>query len=54
MSHSRVEHILQANKCLKKISISECFMKFLNLGDLRKVRLVIFGDASHPNLPDGL
>ena len=53
MSNPRVEHILQANKCLKKISMSECYMQFPNLGDLRKVHLVALSDASHANLPDG-
>ena len=53
MSHPRVEHILQGNKCLKKMSMSECYMQFPNLGDLKKVQLVCLSDASHANLPDG-
>ena len=53
MSHPRVEHILQANKCLKKISMSECSMYFPNVGYLRKSHLFVFSDASHANLTDG-
>lgn len=53
MSQAKVENIIQANKCLKKMSMSESFMSFPNLGDLQKVQLVTLSDASHANLPDG-
>ena len=53
MKNPRVEHILQANKCLKKVSMSESHIQFPSLGDLKKVHLVSLSDASHANLPDG-
>ena len=53
MGNTRVEHIIQANKCLKKMSMSESFISFPKLGDLQKVKLVTLSDASHANLPDG-
>ena len=53
MGNTKVENLIQANKCLKKLSMSESFMSFPNLGDLQKVKLVTLSDASHANLPDG-
>ena len=53
MSHPKIEHILQANKCLKKVGMTETFLQFPNLGNLKNVRLVSLSDASHANLPDG-
>lgn len=53
MSSPKVENLVQANKCVKKMGMVECNMKFPDLGDLKKVELVALSDASHANLPDG-
>ena len=53
MSNPKVENLIQANKCIKKMGMVECNLKFPDLGDLKKVELVALSDASHANLPDG-
>ena len=53
MSNPTVEHLIQANKCVKKMGMVECNLRFPNLGDLQKVKLIALSDASHANLPDG-
>ena len=53
MSNTKVENLIQANKCMKKMCMTESFMSFPNLGDLQKVKLITLSDASHANLPDG-
>ena len=53
LSHSKVEDLLLANKCLRKAKSLESFIQFSNLGDLRKCKMVVYSDASYANLPDG-
>ena len=47
------ENILRANKTLKKLKHEDCDILFSDLGDLNLLKLVVFSDASHANLPDG-
>ena len=53
LGHPKIENLIQANKCLKKLEMMESCLKFPHLGDLSMVKLVVFSDASHANLPDG-
>ena len=54
MKQPKIENILKANKCIKKLRNEECFLSFPCLGDLNKMKLVTFSDASHANLPDNV
>ena len=47
------ENILRANKTIRKLNYEDGEILFPDLGDLKKVKLVVFTDASHANLPDG-
>ena len=53
LNHPKVEDIIQANKCLRKLEMVDCTLRFSNLGDMSKAKIVTFSDASHANLPDG-
>ena len=50
----KVEDLLEANKCLRKACTFESSMYFPCLGDVTKYKLVVYSDASHANLPDGV
>ena len=50
----KVGDIFDANKCLRKASMFQCSMHFPKLNDVNNCRLVVFSDASHSNLPDGV
>ena len=47
------QDIVRANKTVKKLKYDECDIFFPDLGDLNRLKLVVFSDASHANLPDG-
>ena len=49
----QVQHILQANKCVKNFQEDEWKVTFPNLGRIDPLKLIVFSDASHANLPDG-
>ena len=53
LNHPKVGDIIEANKCLRKLDMMDCTLKFSNLGDLSKAKIITFSDASHANLPDG-
>ena len=48
-----VDDLLKVNKCVKKLKANNLNLIFSNLGDLTKIKLCTFSDASHANLPDG-
>ena len=48
----QVQHILQANKCVKKLQADEWKITFPNLGRIDLLKLIVFSDAFHANLPD--
>ena len=48
------EDIIKANKTIKKLRFEDCNIFFPDLGDLNQLKLVVFSDASHANLPDGV
>lgn len=53
MKDPTVDNVIKGNKVLKKLKMDECSVRFPCLGDPTKLKLVIFSDASHGNLPDG-
>lgn len=53
LNHPKVDNMIQANKCLRKAEMVDCSLKFPHLGDLNKIKLVAFSDASFASLPDG-
>lgn len=53
MKHPKVEHLMNANKCVRKLNNEECDLHFPALGDLKKCKIVAYSDASHAILPDG-
>ena len=53
-SQPKIEDIIQANKCLRKVGTTESSIKFPDLGNLQNSELVVYTDASHGNLPDGV
>ena len=53
MKQPMQEHIVRANKTLKKLKLEDSNILFPDLGDPKSLKLVAFSDASHANLPDG-
>ena len=53
LKHPVIDDILRANKCVKKVKMEECCIKFPFLGDINNLNLITFSDASHANLSDG-
>jgi hypothetical protein len=49
---ARVEHLIEANKVVKRLKSEKVTLKFQNLG-ASQLQLVVFSDASLGNLPDG-
>ena len=47
------ENIVRANKTVKRLKYEDCDILFPDLGNLNQLKLVVFSDASHANLPDG-
>ena len=45
--------LFQANKMTKKLKSEEFVIKFPVLGNLEDLRLFVYTDSSHANLPDG-
>ena len=54
MKHPKVDNILKANKCVKKLRNEKCSLFFPCLGDIRNAKLMTYSDASHANLPDNV
>ena len=48
-----VVQLFQANKMTKKLKSEEYVMKFPGLGNLEDLRLLVYTNSSHANLPDG-
>ena len=48
-----VENILHANKIVKKVQKDDVHICFPALGDPNQWKLIVYGDASHANLPSG-
>ena len=53
LKHPVINDILMANKCLRKVKMEECSIRFPFLGDINNLKLISFSDASHANLSDG-
>lgn len=53
MKAPTIEHILKANKVLRKIKEQPLRLKFSNLGDPADITLHVYSDASLGNLPSG-
>ena len=54
VNNSKFGDIFDANKCLKKACMFESSMYFPKLNDLNNCKIVVFSDASHANLPNGV
>ena len=54
LKHPVREDIIKANKTIKKLKYDECNILFPDLGDPNQLKLVVFSDASHANLPDAV
>ena len=48
-----VNTLLMANKAVKKLKSEKVKLTFPNLGDVDKLEIVTYADASHANLPSG-
>ena len=48
-----VEDLKKANKCVKKLQLQKVVLRFPNLGDLSKLRLLSYTDSSFNNLGEG-
>ena len=53
LKNATVNNILEANKVIKRLKSETVELKFQHLGDITKVQLLAFSDASLGNLPDG-
>ena len=54
VSNPKIGDIFDANKCLMKAYMFESSMYFPKLNDLNNCKLVVYSDASHANLPNGV
>ena len=52
-NRATVDHLLQANKVIRKLKSEALQVKFPRLGELTNLKLLLFNDASFANLPDG-
>ena len=52
-NRATVDHLLQANKVIRKLKSESLQIKFPRLGNLSNLQLLLFNDASYANLPDG-
>ena len=50
---AKVEHLIQANKLIKKLKSEPCKIFFPRLGNLKNLEILLYNDASYANLPDG-
>jgi len=48
---ARVEHLLQANKVIRKLKSEPSKIVFPRLGQLESLHLLLYNDASYANLP---
>ena len=48
-----VRNLLEANKAVKKIQAQELTLRFLDLGNPEKMKVVCYTDATHASLPNG-
>ena len=48
-----VEDLKKANKCVKKLQLKKVALRFPNLGDMSKIKLMSYTDASFNNLGEG-
>ena len=48
-----VRHLIQANKLVRKIKANDFALKFSKIDSDEELKLVVYADASHANLPDG-
>ena len=48
-----VRSILLANKCVKKLKGENVKVLFIGLQDISDIKVVVYADASHANLPSG-
>ena len=53
LKNATVNNILEANKVIKRLKSETVELKFQHLGDITKIQLLAFSDASMDNLPDG-
>lgn len=54
VNHAKVEDLLKANKAVRQLKNEQCCIRFPDLGDLGKLHFVVYSDASHANLRDGV
>ena len=48
-----VRKLLEANKAVKKLQMTKSRLLFPDLGDPRRLEVVLYKDAAHANLPSG-
>ena len=48
-----VRKLLEANKAVKKLQMTKSRLLFPDLGDPRRLEVVVYKDAAHANLPSG-
>ena len=54
INNLKIGDLFEANKCLRKACMFESCMYFPKLNDLNNCKLIVFSDASHANLPNGV
>ena len=54
IKNAKVEDITLANKEVRNLKLHECELLFPDIGDLTKLKLVLYNDAAYANLPDGV
>ena len=54
IKNAKVKDITLVNKVIRKLKLHECKFLFSDLGDLTKLKLVLYNDAAYANLPDGV
>ena len=49
---AKVSDVLKASKAVRKLKCDDVSLKFPNLGDLKRCKIMSFNDASYCNLPE--
>ena len=49
-----VNDLIRAIKCIRKLKESQCCLMFPEIGQVAQWKIIIFSDAAHANLSDGV
>ena len=51
--NTKVKNVLEANKAVKKLQSSKLRLVYLDLGNSKYLKVIVYGDATHASLSSG-